>query len=154
MINRFVLFFILIFFNFNAFSQKCFEYHKTGCIPSKSKFIYSKNNASVSFEFAFGEKRVIPVTLLMGKDYRITLCGDDIFDGVIQFIIRNTDGKILYDNSSCDYKLNIEFSNKVTQRVLFELIAPELNFKIADSVETTGCIGILIEDMVSVKTGF
>ncbi len=154
MINRFILFFILIFFYFNSFSQKCFEYQKTGCVPPKSKFIYSVNNASVSFEFAFGEKRVIPVTLLMGKDYRVTLCGDDIFDGVIQFIIRDIDGNILYDNSTNKYKLSIEFSNKVTQKVLFELIAPELNFETADSVEVKGCIGMLIEDMVSVKIGF
>ncbi len=149
----FLLFLFLLLFS-NLFSQECFEYHKTNCFPKKSKFIYKENISSVSFKFESGEMREIPFTFLYGKDYRITLCADEVFDNIIKIIIINKEGAELYNNSLHDYNLNLEFASKKTQNVIIEIFAPEPNVGISDTVYFEGCIGVLIEEMISVKTGF
>jgi hypothetical protein len=138
----------------NASAQDCFEYYKNHCSPPKSKFNYAENIQSASFLFNSGELRRIPFTLLQKKDYRITICGADVFEGIIKFEIRNESGKSLYDNSAHNFLLSTEFSNKKDQDVYFEITAPEPAAGISDTVYVEGCIGILIEEMNSVKTGF
>jgi len=150
-----LLTFLLCFISLSdIYSQKCFEYQKTNCFPKKSKFSYMENSSSVSFEFSSGEQRQIPFNLLLGIDYRITLCADPIFEGIIKFIIRGEDGKEIYNNSTQNFNLNLEFSSRKTHNVVFELSAPEPNKGVSDTVYFEGCIGVLIEEMVSVKTGF
>ena len=150
-----VLTFTLVYFIVSAtYSQKCFDYHKSNCFPKPSKFVYKENVASVSFLFKSGEIRDIPFTLLLGIDYRITLCADSVFNDVIKFVIINEEGKQIYNNSAQNFNLNLEFSSRKTHNVIFEIEAPELSIINADSTLNEGCIGILIEEMVSVKTGF
>jgi hypothetical protein len=92
--------------------------------------------------------------LLLGIDYRITLCADSVFNDVIKFVIINEEGKQIYNNSTQNFNQNLEFSSRKTHNVIFEIEAPELSITDADSALNEGCIGILIEEMVSVKTGF
>lgn len=135
-------------------SQECFEYHKTSCFSKASKFSYVENTASVSFEFASGEVRELPFTLINGIDYRITLCAQPEFENVIQFVIKTLEGKEMYNNSKHNFNLNLEFASRKTQDVILELKAPDSKVADNDTISFEGCIGVLIEEMVSVKTGF
>jgi len=138
----------------NIKAQECFEYFRSACIPNESKFTYAENNASVSFLFSSGDMREIPFSLVNGIDYRITICADKKFEDIIKLIIRTQEGKEIYNNSKQNFNLNLEFACKKSQDVMLELYAPEPNVGVSDTVYFEGCIGILIEEMVSVKTGF
>lgn len=142
----------ILFLSFSGYAQKCFEYHKSACTPQESKFTYDESSSSVSFQFIAGQKRQMDLELFAGKDYRITICGNDVFNDVILFKIINENGKIIYDNSKFKYLLNLEFSSQKTQIVQVELEVPDVS--LADSLKPKGCVGILVEDMVSIKTGF
>lgn len=148
---RIVLSVFLLFAGLYVNAQDCFEFHKKNCSPEKGRFAYSVNNASVSFAFSPGESKCVSSQLMQGKDYRITICSDSLYCGVVSLVIRNEDGKIMYDNSQDNFSANIEFSCRVTNNVEYVLTAPERQ-DVADG--TKGCIGILIEEMISPKIGF
>lgn len=138
----------------NLFSQNCSDYYKLNCLPKESSYIYNVNSASTSFLLYLGESQEIPITIENNKDYRITVCGDSIFDNVIQFIIFNEQGEKYYNNSTNEFKLNIEFSNTQTQDVIFEISTPQQSEYVDDATVQKGCIGLLIEEMLTIKTGF
>ena len=148
------LFILILFFSSVSHGQNCFGYQKLHCFPPESKFTYTYNDASVGFLFSSGEQRDVPFSFYNGKDYRITLCADSVFQDVIRFTILSDDGKTLYSNESHQYSLNAEFSSNKTQDVFLRIEAPEASKGLSDTVSYKGCIGILIEDMNSIKTGF
>ena len=82
------------------------------------------------------------------------ITADNVFDNVIQFRLIKDDGELLYDNSTNDYSFHVEFSCVKSQDLSIELNAPKPSAGTADTIYYEGCIGILIEDMVSIKTGF
>jgi len=149
-------FFFLFILTLPSFvlGQKCFDFQKTHCKPPESKFTYTYNEASVSFLFASGERRDIPFRLYDGKDYRMTLCSDSVFGDIIRFSIVIADGKLLYSNEDHQYSQNIEFSSQKTQDVTLRIEAPEATKGVSDTISCQGCIGILIGEMNSIKTGF
>jgi hypothetical protein len=151
---RTVCFSIITLLSFSTSAQKCFDFHKMHCIPVQSKFNYLVNDASVSYLFKSGETRHIPFRLDEGKDYRLTVCTDNIFSGVVAFSIISENDKFLFDNSKLNYKLDLEFMCQKTQDVDFVITAPKAAVGISDTVVVEGCIGLLIEEMVSIKTGF
>jgi hypothetical protein len=151
---RHVFIFILLTISSSSFSQNCFDFHKQYCKPATSKFAYTVNNASVSYLFKSGQIRSIPFQIDAGKDYRLTICSDLNFNGVIGFSILNEDDQVLYENSQVNFKLDLEFSCKKTQNVEFTISAPKAVSGISDTIAVEGCIGLLIEEMVSIKTGF
>ncbi len=85
-----------------------------------------------------------------GKDYRIQLCAAAVFNKIVQFEIFNETNNLLYTNIDNDFSLQVEFSSKKTQPVHFVLTVPEVE----SFSDTSGCVGILIEEMKSVKLGF
>lgn len=135
-------------------AQDCFEYYKTNCKSQETKYNYTLNKSSVSFKFASGESRIIPFEMYSGKDYRLLLCADGVFDNVIKIKIISEDGKVIYDNSQNNFALNMEFACKKSQSAEIELSAPEPAVGISDTIYEEGCIGIRIEEMVSMQTGF
>lgn len=146
----FTILYILVFSQTN-FSQQCFEYHKDCPLPS-SKFVYSETKYSVSFLFDAGNTKQTQLPLFSGKDYRITICADSVFNQVVNFKLINNQGKVLYDNSKDNYSLTLEFISKQTQNALLEITIPDM-INPNGSVPK-GCVGIRIEDMVSVRLGF
>lgn len=153
MLVRFVFFVIGVFFVHVGIAQDCFNYHVNHC-QWKSKFTYQTNDASISFLFKLGDVKSTHFTLYDGKDYRFILCADTVFNDVIRFQIADELGNIIYDNSNHNFNLNMEFTNKKTQEVELILEVPAPAFGVSDTISTEGCIGLLIEEMVSIKTGF
>ena len=141
-----------IFFVQLSGAQDCYDFYKK-FIPrnDNSRFAYAINNSSVSLAFAPGESKCVYGELIQGKDYRITICSDSLYNGVVSLIIKNNEGKILYDNSQDDFNINIEISCRKTNSVEYILTAPN---RLDVDPETKGCIGLIIEDMVSPRIGF
>lgn len=142
---------LLLSVGLSASAQDCFDFHRKNCQPEKSKFSYSVNNASVSYAFLPGESKCVQLQMYQGKDYRITICSDSLYNGVVSFVLRDEEGKIFYDNSQDNYNANLEFSCRKSNTVEITLTAPN---RLDVEENTKGCIGILIEDMVTPKIGF
>lgn len=151
---RIIITAIIVFINMAVKGQKCFEYHKDHCTLPKSIYPYTYNTGSVSYLFKSGSTREIPFELIGGKDYRIQICTDSVFNGVVQFQIIDDNGKELYNNSQNKYSLFVEFTNKTSRMVNLVLTAPKPIAGISDTIIVEGCIGLLIEDMVAPRTGF
>ncbi|MFA6401232.1 MAG: hypothetical protein WCX31_06345 [Salinivirgaceae bacterium] len=151
---RLTIFLIFVLLGVNSNAQKCFEFQKEHCQPAPSKFTYQTNNNSAAYKFSAGELRRIPFGLMENKDYRITLCGDSVFNGIILFVIQDESGKEIYNNSQHSFALNLEFSAKKSQEVNFDITIPDNTNVPADSLSVEGCVGILIEEMSTIKTGF
>jgi hypothetical protein len=151
---RWIGFIVFVFASTLTFSQRCFDFHKKHCSPTVSKFSYQINDHSAAYKFNAGELRRIPFNLLDNKDYRITLCNDSIFNDILLFVIKDSKGTEIYNNSQHSFSLNLEFSSKKNQEVFFELTVPDNSDKTKDNYTAEGCIGILIEEMNTIKTGF
>lgn len=151
MIKNLLILFSFLFFLKIGFSQQCFDYHKS-CKLAYSKFEYSETRNSVSFLFKAGETKELQIPVFSGKDYRISLCADSVFNQIVALKFINSKGNILYDNSEHNYELNLEFVSKQTQIAVLEISVPDIINP--NGTIPKGCIGIRIEDMVSVKLGF
>lgn len=141
--------FSLFILQMNA--QDCFDFHKNICRPEKGYFAYNINKASASFAFAPGESKCVQLQLVQGKDYRITVCSDSLYYGVVSVVVKSDEGRTFYDNTQDDFNTNIEFSCRKSNTVEITLTAPN---RLDVEENTKGCIGILIEDMVTPKIGF
>jgi hypothetical protein len=148
--------YICVFFglSLNVFSQGCFGYEKLSCKPEPSKYPFKRNEKSGAFLFNSGELLRIPIDLIQNKDYRITICGDSVFKGIILFVIKDTKGAEIYNNSNHSFSQNFEFSAKKNQDVFFEITVPDVSNDSNKKLLMEGCVGILIEEMNSIKTGF
>lgn len=140
-----------LFFLKIAYPQQCFNYHKN-CELAYTKFEYSETRNSVSFLFKAGETKEIQIPIFSGKDYRISLCADSVFNQVVVFKLINSEGNVLYDNSKHNYELNLEFISKQTQTATLKINVPDMINP--NGTIPKGCVGIRIEDMVSAKLGF
>lgn len=154
MLKKLIIFiFLLQPFN-SILSQTCTDYYNLNCPIKESKFLYTINSKSTSLLMHSGELHEIPFLLVGNTDYRISICADLIFDNVVKFIIADEQGNELYNNSLYNFKLEVEFSNSISQNVLFYISTPNQYENLTDNFIITGCVGLLIEDMVSVKLGF
>ena len=148
---RFALSALLCLFAAQLSAQDCYDYYKRFCGRSNGRFPYTVNNSSVGLAFAPGESKCVYGELLQGKDYRITICADSLYSGVVELLIRNEDGKILYDNSQDDFNDDIEFSCRKTNSVEYILTVPR---RLDVDEKTKGCVGLLIEETITPHIGF
>lgn len=149
-----VIVFTTVLSNNTAKAQGCFEYHKGDCDFEETNFKYQLNKSSVSFKFASGEIRTIAFEMNSGKDYRLLLCADEVFEDIISLKIISEEGVVIYDNSTNNYELNMEFVCKKSQRAEIEIAAPDPASGVSDTIYSEGCIGMKIEEMISIRTGF
>lgn len=146
----FILFLIPSFF---CCGQKCFEYHLEHC-KLTSRFNYSVNSASRSFLMTSGDTRNIEFEIQQGKDYRISICSDEVFQNIIKLVIIKEDKSEIYNNELNRLEQSVEFSVKQTQPVTVLIETPSPSIGISDTVFHEGCVGIIIQEMVTIKTGF
>lgn len=133
-------------------AQQCFDFYKTHCCPLQSDPYtkYAVSNSSTSFALKPGDSRCIIYEIYRGKDYRLTLCSDSLYNGIVSFQIRD-DNSVLYDNSEDDFNTFLEFSCRKTTHVEFIISAPNRSDV---APETKGCIGLLIEEAITPVLGF
>ncbi|HBX85264.1 MAG: hypothetical protein A2W97_18950 [Bacteroidetes bacterium GWE2_40_63] len=135
-------------------AQDCSNYLEEHCKPEQTKFKYQVNGASTSFSISSNEFWTLPLNLNENMDYRISLCCDSIFEGVLLFVIKNEDGKELYNNSGHLFQNECEFTSPKNQTVFFEVTAPQPTYIASDTIYSEGCAALLIEEMKTYPTGF
>lgn len=144
--KKFLFLFLLFSITFTTFSQECKDFYLK-CATNQKEF-WQINEKSESGKVKPGESIVIDMVILKGKDYRISVCGDDIAGNILNLTIKNRNGLIMYDNINDNYGTQFTFSCLETQDVIISVSIPDSNAKIE------GCAGVLIEDMLSVQSGF
>ena len=130
----------------STFSQECKDF-QLKCATNLQEF-WQINEKSESGKVKPGESIVIDIVILKGKDYRISVCGDDVSGNILNLIIKSKNGLIMYDNINDNYNTQFTFNCLETQDVIISVSIPDSNAKIE------GCAGVLIEDMLSVQSGF
>ena len=133
-------------------AQNCFDFHRTNCCPLQDNpyVHYAVSSKSTSFALKPGDSRCILFEIFSGKDYRMTLCSDSLYSGIVSFQIRD-DNSVLYDNSDEDFNTFLEFSCRKTTHVELIISAPNRSDV---APETKGCIGLLIEEAITPVLGF
>jgi len=144
--------------------RKCFGYQRDSCAPSQNIY-YKVHDASRSALFLKGQTSKTPITIYNGRDYRISLCWDPVLGSQILFKILEAGGEtVLYDNAKDGYSSDFEFTVAQTSDIIIEVTIPgssdlakansddELIFVEKD--KEMGCVGVLIEHMITPTKGF
>jgi len=150
-----------------AISQDCVDYHKKNCV---SKAIgsgedaegYKYNIASKSALMFKGQSSEFRFDIHQGKDYRISICSDPVLGKGVTFQIFDfEENTLLYDSQKDNYAREFEFSVLMTRnvKIIINVPADETTKKssaygLKQKNTQMGCVGVLIESMITVKTGF
>jgi hypothetical protein len=153
-----------------SFAQDCVDYHKRNCKSQERKNAdgtvntnwYVISDESRSALMMKGQKSEFRFTIHQGKDFRLSLCAADVLGEKIQFqLVDFEENTVLYDNAQHGYSREFEFTVMRTRNLKIVIILPtdgqatnqtSIGFK-AKNTEV-GCVGVLIESMVTPKTGF
>ncbi len=144
--------------------RKCFGYQRDSCAKSQNIF-YKVQEDSRSALFLKGQTSQTPITIYNGRDYRISLCWDPVLGSRIQFkLIDSENQAVLYDNATDDYASEFEFTVTQTRHIVVEItVLGESLLANADGNEDIiivrkdkemGCVGVLIEHMITPAKGF
>lgn len=156
---------------FSSFSQtndykvrKCFNYESDSCRLSENIY-YKVHNLSRSALFLKGQTSRTPFTIYNGRDYRISLCWDPILGNRLFFkLIDKSTEAVLYDNANDEFSTDFEFTVAQTSEIIIEVTVPEdpndteltsstpLIFSEKD--KNMGCVGVLVEHMITPTKGF
>jgi hypothetical protein len=144
--------------------RKCYGYQRDSC-PTSENIYYKRHEDSRSALFLKGQSSRTNFEIYNGRDYRISLCWDPVLGGPIQFkLINQETNSVLYDNATDEFASEFEFT--VTQRasLYIEITVPgesETNqamnnddIILVRKDKEVGCVGILIEYMVTPPKGF
>lgn len=166
---KIVLLFIILL-PFAGFSQthdystrRCWGYHKDSC-PTSKNIYYRVVDESRSALFVKGQVSRIKSTIYNGRDYRISFCHDAVLGEGITMRIIDENENVLYDNSEDGFASEFEFTVTQTSDIYIEIEVPgssklseaegqgDLIFVRKDT--EMGCVGILIEHMITPVKGF
>jgi len=144
--------------------RKCFGYQRDSC-PRSENVYYKLTDDSRSALFVKGQTSRVRVSLYNGRDYRISFCHDRILgEGIVMRIIDAENGNTLYDSAEDNYATEFEFTVTQTRDVYVEIEIPgssalaeaENNEEMIFVRKETamGCVGILVEHMITPPKGF
>ncbi|MBR6081406.1 MAG: hypothetical protein IKP62_00580 [Salinivirgaceae bacterium] len=144
--------------------RRCWGYHKDSCKVSKNIY-YRVVEGSRSALFVKGQTSRISTTIYNGRDYRISFCHDQVLGSeIVMRIIDAENGNTLYDNTEDGFSSDFEFTVTQTREIYIEISVPGKSrySEAADDADLVfvrkdtemGCIGILIEHMITPVKGF
>ncbi len=164
--------FVSLFLTFNnAFAQsndyrvrKCFQYERDSC-PNSGNIYYKYNSESRSALFLKGQTSRFPLSIYNGRDYRISICWDFNLGNRLEFKIIDADtDNVLYDNSTDEFASEFEFTVAQSRDVYIQIKVPGTNELIKNQEaedlifvrkdQEMGCVGVLVEHMITPSKGF
>lgn len=146
-VGRFLIVSILFLIVFHiSKAQDCKNFYLKCGVDSTD--IWTLNENSKSFHVLPGAAVELKMEILKAKDYRISLCGDDFIGNIFQYQILDKDGNVLYNNENDNYALSFSFSCLESKPVIISIHIPD------SGSGKEGCLGVLIEETLSVTTGF
>jgi hypothetical protein len=144
--------------------RKCFGFQRDSC-PTSSNMYYKVHEESRSALFVLGQTSQTKFTIFNGRDYRVSLCYDPILGSQIGFRLLDSEtGNPLYDNKDDNYATEFEFTATQSREIIIEISVPgksglsessgnnEIIFVRKDT--EMGCVGVLIEHMITPSKGF
>jgi hypothetical protein len=144
--------------------RRCWGYHKDSCKTSKNIYYRVVDN-SRSALFVKGQTSRIKIPIYNGRDYRISFCHDQVLgEGIEMRLIDAETESTLYDNSEDGFASEFEFTVTQSREIYIEISVPgtsryseaqedaDLIFVRKDT--EMGCIGILVEHMITPVKGF
>lgn len=145
--------------------RRCWGYHKDSCEISKNIYYRVVADESRSALFVKGQTSRIPITIYNGRDYRVSFCHDELLGGeIVMRLIDAETGDVLYDNSEDGFASDFEFTVTQTRDLYVEISVPGTSrFAAAEGDESLvlvkkdtemGCVGILVEHMITPVKGF
>jgi hypothetical protein len=137
----------------------CTNFHRKACVmegtrKDKREFMY--NAQSKSGLFSQGSVSKMRCVVYKGMDYRISVCCETILGEKVNFKIY--DGRTneeLFDNTKNDNAQQFEFQASTTRQLIIEATVPagEVKEEKGKAIDAA-CVGLLIENKVSDRTGF
>ncbi len=144
----------------NDYKPMCLDYQKNNCKYSENKY-YHYNESSRSALFVKGQTSKMNFEIFNGRDYRISICNDEILGDTIEFkLLDDETGDILYDNAEDNYSKIFEFTVFESRVISIEIFVPgeteSQNKKhgVLPKTKNIGCVGVLIEHMITPVKGF
>jgi hypothetical protein len=140
----------------------CIDYHKKNCKRQDVATSYGLSPESRSALFLKGQTSEFRLTIYQGKDYRITICNDEVLgENIGMAILDRETGEPLYNNKDFNYVRDFEFTVLMTREIKIIIsvpddgtaLTPKGDFRAKDS-SGVGCLGVLIEEMITPKKGF
>lgn len=164
-IHKLLYFIILVFVvPIFAFSQHCGNYIKLNGNFSENKYYVYHAEASRSALFVKGETSKMYLDIYNGRDYRISFVLDDVLGGPVEFkLIDRRDLVLLYYNVNDDYAQEFEFTVTKSRELVIEIHVPGHSVGLEPLSQEKGlfrkntemgCVGVLIEHMISPMKGF
>jgi len=142
-----------------AQASACGDFHRKACYmegtkKDKRQFMY--NAQSKSGLFAQGSISKMRCIVYKGMDYRMTVCCETILGDKVNFkIYDGRTNELLFDNTKNDNSQQFEFQASTTRQLIIEATVPAGEVKEEKGkAETAACVGLLIENKVSERTGF
>ncbi|RLD63641.1 MAG: hypothetical protein DRJ01_03260 [Bacteroidetes bacterium] len=146
--------------NGNDYGPVCLDFQKNNCTYSENKY-YQYNDASRSALFVKGQTSKMPLEIFNGRDYRISICNEEALGDTIEIkLIDEETEDVLYCNADNNYSKIFEFTVFESRTIFIEITVPG-NTGIEKQIHgvlpknrKTGCVGVLIEHMITPVKGF
>lgn len=162
--NVSILVVLLLGLSLNVLAQNnCLNFHKQRCQALASSG-YVMSNDSRSAMMRKGQTSEFRITIYQGKDYRISVCTDESALGntIHMRLVDYDTNEVLYDNKDKNYVKDYEFTVILTRTIKIVIDIPEdptqkdlgANTGLISKSINQGCVGVLIEEMSTPKTGF
>lgn len=157
-----VLVLFSLIFPIIASAQDCIDYQKKCREKKDVTTSYSYSDFSRSGLLLKGQVSEFNIDLYQGKDYRITLCYDAVLGEKVQYKIIDYDyGDILYNNADFNFATEFEFTVLQSRKVKIEVSVPADDktkqttaIGLKPKPTQMGCVGVLVEFMVTPRKGF
>lgn len=162
LLPAFLFLFSLGFSQSTEYKAMCFDYHKHYCDNSENIF-YKYNPSSRSALFLKGQTSQTRLEIFNGRDYKISICADEVLGNQIEFkLIDDLNKKVLYDNRNDDLTQEFEFTVTESLEIIIEVTIPGNSLDSGENGKggivrrdnAMGCVGVLIEYMITPKKGF
>lgn len=118
---------------------QCLKFAKNTCAPKLEPYIFNgQMNSALLNE---GDIAELVLTFYADQEYRVMICSEDQL-GDVHFKLRDTQDRVLFDNSNHKMAKFWDFSSNTTQQIIVEIEVPEADME-AEKLKN-GCVAILV----------
>jgi hypothetical protein len=136
--RKILLVLMLCVFGVTIASAQCNMFTKKKCIPSLAPYIHNGQLNSTSL--GVGETAELELTFYAGQEYRILVCGQEIFKDVT-FKLRDKNNKEIFNSEGKEHYWDFKVNS--TQQLTLELTTVG-DGKNTSGIAESGCVSVLV----------
>ncbi len=133
------LLFVLLIGALPGVQAQCISFAKSVCKPKLGSFVHDGNYNAVTM--AEGESAELIKTFFSGQRYRVVFCKVDQLPK-IRFWVTDSQGRVLFDNSTKGYADTWDFEIEKTQMLSVNFMVME-HAPNKDNTIVSGCVAVL-----------